>query len=182
MDYAGDLVAGANNTPVSASPAVTNGYAGGDAICQHYANVNSYSGTYKALIAGTNRVPGGSDWVIWANVQYIRTDSITIATSTESAILPSPLTNAIETLPNPIFTGFLNNANPWSIDSTQNCQNWTSSSNADHSTYGDAGILALNAYSNIMNPMMMSGYLVSNSGYGSVCNNTSARLYCVQQE
>lgn len=175
----GDLITAANSSPVSANPPVTDGFAGGDAICQYYAGVNGYSGTYKALIAGTNRIPGGSDWVIQASTPYVRASdtSVAIATSTESAILPSPLTNPIVASSNPIVTGFLINANPWAVDTTKNCQNWTSASGTDYGSYGDAGMMATNAYPGA--GFMSQGYL-STSG-SNICSNTATQLYCVQQ-
>lgn len=176
---AGDLVTGANSSPVSATPPVSNGYAGGDAICQYYAGTNSYSGTYKALIAGTNRVPGGSDWVLQASTPYIRaSDSVAIATSTESAILPDPLTNTIVSNSNPILTGFVYDANPWAFNASSSCQSWTSASNSEFATYADA--MSTHTYGNSMTTPMIMGYLVANE-IGTVCDNPSLRLYCVQQ-
>ena len=177
---AGDLVTGANSSPVSATPPVSNGYAGGDAICQYYAGTNSYSGTYKALIAGTNRVPGGSDWVLQASTPYIRaSDSVAIATSTESAILPDPLANTIVSNSNPILTGFVYDANPWAFNASSSCQSWTSASNSEFATYADA--MSTHTYGNSMTTPMIMGYLVANE-IGTVCDNPSLRLYCVQQD
>ncbi|MBX9867348.1 MAG: DUF1554 domain-containing protein [Burkholderiales bacterium] len=182
FSYGGDLMLGANSAPINANPPVTNGFAGGDAICQHYAGVNSYAGIYKALIAGPNRIPGGSDWVIQAGATYVRASdaSVTIATATESAILPSTLTNVINaSVTTPALNGFANNSNAWVVDTVYgNCNNWTSATSGTWVYNGNPSALMTFGPGGI--PPMGLGYL-SGSGLQVGCNSITSVLYCVQQ-
>jgi hypothetical protein len=198
LQYSGDLLYDANNAPINATPPVTNGFDGGDAICQYYAGVNSYSGTYKALVAGTNRAPGGSDWVIQAGTTYVRADdkSVTIATATESAILPSPLTNPIvaETAlgsSSLIITGFMFNANPWRVitpadlSGTSNCTDWSVHGSSDNSMAGWSTAVLTYPYNDpmAMPPIMLNGFLTMSQQRcdGTTANSNATSIYCVQQ-
>lgn len=188
----GNLVYDANNAPVNANPAVTDGFAGGDAICQYYAQESGYPGTYKALIAGTNRAPGGSDWVIQAGATYVRANdtSIIIATATESAILPTPLINSISSDLLEAMTGFAPNANPWRVITTDdlfqtgNCNDWK----GDDGYNGIAGVSnATVAYSYMPPgvfppPLLVPGFLTTGQHRcdGAAPVNGSS-IYCVQQ-
>lgn len=180
-----NLVAVANSSPVSANlPLGSSGFDGGDAICQYYAGVNGYSGTYKAMIAGPNRIPGGSDWVLHANTPMIRaSDNTALGTTTNNGQLPNPLLAPILVNGAQIFTGFEGGANPWAVASSNNagnCNNWTSSSNG-FTTTGSAGS-GIQTYSSFLPgpPLVITpGYL---NGLGLGCDNSGAvALYCVQQ-
>ncbi len=156
----------------------TDGFQAGDAICEYNAEQNSYSGTYKALIAGTNRQPGGSDWVIKASTPYTRGDGTVIGTSTAGAQLPATLTNSISTSMTPALNGFALNSEPWVVDTTYgNCNNWTSATSGTYVyngtpsgtiTVGPAGLPP------------GAGYL-SSLGMQIGCDSLTSVLYCVQQ-
>ena len=193
LQYSGDLLYDANNAPINANPAVTDGFAGGDAICQYYAQESGYPGTYKALVAGTNRAPGGNDWVIQAGATYVRASdtSVTIATATESAILPSPLTNPIvATASSPTITGFAPNANPWRVitpadlSGTSNCSDWSVHGSSDNSMAGwSAAEVAYSYMDPMAMPPIVNGFLTTGQQRcdGTTANSNDTSIYCVQQ-
>ncbi|MBX9866834.1 MAG: hypothetical protein K2Y14_07945, partial [Burkholderiales bacterium] len=61
----GFILESANSSTPAPNPLLTSGLAAGDYLCnlQAATDTTTYPGSYKALLAGTNRVPGGSDWV-----------------------------------------------------------------------------------------------------------------------
>ncbi|MBX9866496.1 MAG: hypothetical protein K2Y14_06235, partial [Burkholderiales bacterium] len=61
----GFILESANTSTPAPNPLLTSGLAAGDYLCNLQASTDTttYPGSYKALLAGTNRVPGGSDWV-----------------------------------------------------------------------------------------------------------------------
>ncbi len=160
----------------------TDGFQAGDAICQHYATNNSFAGTYKALIAGTNRQPGGSDWVIHPSTLYVRaSDGITaIGTSTAGAQLPATLTNTISSsVSTPALNGFAVNSDPWVLDTTYgNCSNWTSATSGTW-VYNGSPTAAI-AFGTGGLPPQGLGYLGA-PGLQIGCNSVTSVLYCVQQ-
>jgi len=181
---------GANLPAVAATLGLgsfTNGFAAGDAICAYNATINSYPGTYKALIAGTNRQPGGSDWVIKASTSYVRASDGTtvIGTSTAGAQLPATLTNAINSsVITSALNGFAYDSNPWVVDATNgNCSDWTSATAGTRVTFGNP--TQTNAYAEgLLAPVQayLAGYSTMSSSPMLVgCNSVTSVLYCVQQ-
>ena len=60
------------------------GTSGADSICNSDGNKPAGGGNYKALVYSSTRVPGGNDWPLLANKQYIRADKVIIGTTTSS--------------------------------------------------------------------------------------------------
>lgn len=174
-----DLPAVANTLSLGA---FTDGFAAGDAICQSNAATNSYTGTYKALIAGANRQPSGIDWVMYANKSYVRANdaSVVIGTSTNGAQLPTTLTNAIDSsILTPALNGFAYNSEPWALDTVYgNCNNWTSATSGTWVYNGNPSSIAAFGPGGL--PPLGMGYL-SGSGLQIGCNSLTSVLYCVQQ-
>ena len=182
-----DKDGGANLPAVAASLGLgsfTDGFEAGDAICQYNAEQNSYTGTYKALIAGTNRQPGGSDWVIKANTPYVRGDGSTVVgTSTAGAQLPATLTNSISTSMTSALTGFAYGSDPWTVDAVNgNCSNWTAATSGTWVNFGNPS--TLNSFAQAMLAPPLS-YLAAQTMQGAAmpvgCNSRTSVLYCVHQ-
>jgi hypothetical protein len=160
----------------------TDGFQAGDEICTYNATQNNYPGTYKAMIAGSNRQPGGSDWVIHANTPYVRASDGTtsIATSTAGAQLPATLANAISSsVSTPALNGFAINSDPWVLDTTYgNCSNWTSATQGTWVNNGSP--TAAIAFGTGGLPPQGLGYLGA-PGLQIGCDSVTSILYCVQQ-
>lgn len=115
--------------------------AAADALCMASAAKPS-TGTYKALLATTNRractnptctsAAENLDWVFAANKTYYRVDTTTVVGTTNAAgIFVFPLSASLTDIFEGIYTGL--NAN-WTTG--QNCNNWTSSSGAVNGSQG----------------------------------------------
>lgn len=84
------------------------GLAAGDYLCnlQAATNTTTYPGTYKALLAVTNRVSGVSDWIIKANQPYKNQRGYTIGTTDANAKLPAVLNFSIGNDDDLVWSGF----------------------------------------------------------------------------
>ena len=168
----------ANSSTPAPNPLLTNGLAAGDYLCnlQAATDTTTYPGSYKALLAGTNRIPGGSDWVLQANKSYINQSGDIIATTDADAKLPATLTNPIASAANMVWSGFDSN---WGV-SDYNCGTWASG-NSDSGGFGM--INALNYTSNYPNIGYLNGLNMYSDGpeiencYGGAL----LPIYCVQQ-
>ena len=172
----GYILESANNSSPAPSPALTSGLAAGDYLCnlQAATNTTTYPGTYKALLAGANRVPGGSDWVLKANQPYKNQRGYTIGTTDANAKLPAVLNFSIGNDDDLVWSGF---DADWGV-SNNNCGTWASG-NAGNGTYGAVSALA---YFNENG----SGYLYTDEGgdpgtINCYSQGNASRLYCVQQ-
>jgi hypothetical protein len=195
--YSGNLIYSAAQPPISVT--ATDGIVAGDAICAYEAGQLGLTGGYKALIAGTNRVPGGSDWVIQPSTSYTRTDNTLIGNSDVNGKLPSILTNAISnSSSNLIYTGFgYDMVDPWSFSANFACNDgaggapWQQSMGGE-GIVGQSNVESITATADWSASQFNSGYLTgiwTNWGGCSSgttcphvisCANTEP-LYCVQQ-
>ena len=174
----GFILESANNSSPAPNPLLTNGLAAGDYLCnlQAATDTTTYPGSYKALLAGTNRIPGGSDWVLQANKSYINQSGDIIATTDADAKLPATLTHPIASAANEVWSGFDSN---WGV-SDYNCGTWASG-NSDNGGFGM--INALNYTSNYPNIGYLNGLNMYSDGpeiencYGGAL----LPIYCVQQ-
>lgn len=173
--WGGYILSDANNSTPAPDPLLTDGLAAGDYLCnlQAATNPTTYPGTYKALLAGTNRVPGGSDWVLQANQVYINQAGNIIGITDADAKLPNQLTNPISSISQFVWSGF--DAN-WGV-SSNTCNTWTSR-NSQNGGIGSASELN---YSNSSYP---PGYLYGEDEGQALQNcygGGSLAIYCVQQ-
>lgn len=171
----GSILLSANNSTPAPDPLLTSGLAAGDYLCnlQAATSPSTYPGTYKALLAGANRIPGGSDWVLQANKTYINQSGSIIGVADADAKLPSTLTNQISTNDDFVWSGFNTN---WGIAS-DNCSTWSSVSSGN-GTIGSSSAL------NYLKFGYPPGYLSGDEGDGLVssnCYGSEYKLYCVQQ-
>ncbi|MDD3266644.1 MAG: DUF1554 domain-containing protein [Burkholderiales bacterium] len=171
----GYILQDANSSSPAPSPALTDGLAAGDYLCNLQAATDpvAYPGTYKALLAGTNRVAGGSDWVLQSNTTYINQLGETIATTDGNAKLPATLTNPISSSANEAWSGFDDN---WGLSSGYNCSTWASLEG------GNGGYGIANALDYAKNNI--PGYLYGDddgSPSSRACYGGQLHLYCVQQ-
>lgn len=170
----GYILYDANNSTPAPNPQLTSGLAAGDYLCnlQAATDTTAYPGTYKALLAGTNRVPGGSDWVLQANKTYVNQLGNVIATTDGAAKLPSRLTNPISSTSGQAWSGFNDN---WGVIG-DNCGNWASMDS------GNGGYGTINALDYV--GINIPGYLYGDDD-GPATNNCYGggilHLYCVQQ-
>ncbi len=122
------------------------GLAGANAFCTADAN-NPNGGTYKALLSGNGALA--------ANQAYVRGDGVTeLGTANASAVLATPLTNAVGAGA-AVWTGF----------GSSNCANWTSSSGT--LVFGSTG-----------DPSSLNSAWLNT---GSALCNAALRVYCVEQ-
>lgn len=156
-----------------------NGILGADARCMADTNKPTDSSTYKAFIVdGSNRracqfencgISGrleGLDWVLKRNTKYIRaSDSTNLFTSNNSAIFLFGNFNAPLSSGGPVqtWTGLAQNVK-W-VNSSDDCENWTSSDTDDD---GRAGSTDQTDYTSIRNPNTLA------------CNQNH-HLICVEQ-
>lgn len=174
----GYILESANTSTPAPNPLLTSGLAAGDYLCNLQASTDTttYPGSYKALLAGTNRVPGGSDWVLQANKSYINQSGDIIATTDADAKLPATLTNPIASAANEVWSGFDSN---WGV-SDYNCGTWASG----HGGNGTLGMInAINYTRNYPNVGYLNGLdmygtdpIIENCYGGAVLP-----IYCVQQ-
>ncbi len=140
------------------------GVAGADSRCASDAN-NPGDGTYKAYIGVDSQRDGTAgaqiDWVIKPNTQYTRTDGTLIETSDSNGLLPQDLINPVTTTRFNVFTGLSVNGVP----RLENCSGWSSNS---------SGALAIYGLSDVIDYEWIYFSDVT-------CNNTTRRLYCIQQ-
>ncbi|RZA08983.1 MAG: DUF1554 domain-containing protein [Proteobacteria bacterium] len=129
---------------------------GADAHCNNDANTPK-DGTYKALLASTNRSPIA---FLKANAQYIRPDGTLVAKTNINKVFTS-YSNAISGTSALVWTGITREF----AASSSHCNNWT---DAVQTTLGQAG-LGNAASSNAM----------ANALQGIGCN-VQHRLYCVE--
>ena len=154
----------------------SNGILGADARCMADTNKPTDSSTYKAFIVdGSNRracqfencgISGrfeGLDWVLKRNIKYIRaSDSTNLFTSNNSAIYLFGNFNAPLSSGGPVqtWTGFAQNVK-W-VNSSNDCEDWTSSDTGDD---GRAGSTNQTDYTSIRN----SNTLACNQNHHLIC-------------
>lgn len=181
------------NTEVNGTGVVSgmgSGIASFDALCESEKASHGLGGTFKALVASTNRRPGGTDWVLRAGKEYRRSDLTTVIDVAETepgvgVIFPfvaNPLVNTITSSLSAKYpwTGFKND---WTVDS-YTCTNWTRNdfdNTADTlGTYGKSSIqeeLVDFGYTQFWGgPLLFNGDI---AGEQLRCN-TLHPVYCVQ--
>lgn len=109
------------------------GVAGADAVCAVDSNLPSGGGTYKALIAASNRHPPATDWPLKPSTLYVQKNGTVIGTTTSGAVLDFPLTNNFGATGTFHWTGL---TSTWGI-STDTCSDWTSSNGALNGEVGN---------------------------------------------
>jgi hypothetical protein len=140
------------------------GKAGADAKCNDPADTNKpTTGTYKAMLRFSDRIPAGADWVFLPATTYYRPDQTTVIATTDAGKkFPASLTSTITTTNIIARTGF---ANGFGI-SINNCTEFTDG--VDNSN---------NVSSGWANSLTTDTMLASS---GMPCTSTSP-IICVEQ-
>lgn len=143
------------------------GVSGADSICQaakptDAPDLPGLDSEYKALLAGTGRVPGGAGWPLVASTNYYaQTPGDVLVFHTNAGGLPViPLDSGVPGSSLNYWTGL-----DLSLVQGFSCSDWGSNSSALDADYGVSGDTTIGAFNNVL---------------GNPCDTPNMKLLCVR--
>ena len=154
-----------------------------DLECNNDTAKPSGGGTYKALVMTASRKPPSTNWVLYANRTYTRSDGSTIIGSTNADAIffgDTTLINSIVALSDPRvwMTGIIvDHDGTWVTADGFNCTNFSSASSTIEFTYGKPAV-SKDSWGFSFGPIQ---YVKCDGSENSTISVTNPHLLCVEQ-